>query len=188
MNKQNNIPSKKNSFMTIVEKIGFNIGKIIGLIFDASRDSLELILKTVIPFMAFVAVLITFVKLTGLGDLIATGLTPLAGSLWGLLVLSVICSFPLIAPLLSPGAAVAQVVGVTLGGLIGSGIIPPMYALPAMFAIDVQVGTDSIPLLLGMQDAKKETIELGVPSLLISRQLTGPIAVIIGYIFSLGLF
>ncbi|SHF44179.1 PTS glucitol/sorbitol transporter subunit IIB [Vibrio gazogenes] len=177
-----------NIFLNVVEKLGGNIGTVVGHVFAAAQDAFELVIKTVLPFMAFVAILITFVKETGLGDLIAHVLTPLGDSLIGLVVLSAICGFPLIAPILSPGAAVAQVVGVTVGGLIGTGIIPPMYALPALFAINVQAAADSIPLMLSMQDAKPETIKTGVPALLISRQITGPIAVLIGYIFALGLY
>nr|WP_314267226.1 hypothetical protein [uncultured Moellerella sp.] len=185
---ENNQSKKKISFLGVIESVGLNIGKIISLVFDSAREAMELIIKTVLPFMAFVAVLITLVDYTGLGQVMATALTPLAGSLWGLIILAIICGFPLLAPILSPGAAVAQVVGVTIGGLIATGAIPPMYALPAMFAINVQAAADSIPLMLGMQDAKKETIEVGVPALLISRQITGPIAVIVGYIFAIGLY
>ncbi|WP_432453294.1 hypothetical protein ACRRS0_20050 [Agarivorans sp. QJM3NY_29] len=179
---------KGNVFLDIIEKLGGNIGKVVGHVFEAAQDSFTLVIKTVLPFMAFVAILITFVNETGLGSLIAHALTPLGDSLIGLVILAAICGFPLIAPILSPGAAVAQVVGVTIGGLIGSGVIPPMYALPALFAINVQAACDSIPLMLSMQDAKPETIETGVPALLISRQITGPIAVVIGYIFAIGLY
>ncbi|MGC0590722.1 PTS sorbitol transporter subunit IIB, partial [Salmonella enterica subsp. enterica serovar Abony] len=47
---------------------------------------------------------------------------------------------------------------------------------------------DFVPVGLSMQEAKPETIAKGVPAFLLSRQLTGPLAVIIGWLFSLGLF
>jgi len=39
-----------------------------------------------------------------------------------------------------------------------------------------------------MQEAKEKTIRLGVPSFLLSRMITAPLAVAIGYLFSFGLF
>lgn len=180
--------SISNKLLGTIEVIGAGIGGVVTNIFEAAKDSFDLIFKTVLPFMAFVAILITFVQETGLGNLIATALTPLSGSLLGLMLIALICGFPLISPILSPGAAVAQVVGVTVGGLIGTGIMHPTFALPALFAINVQVGCDSIPLMLSMQDAKDDTIKNGVPAFLISRQITGIIAVGIGYLFSIGLY
>ncbi|MCD4621736.1 PTS sorbitol transporter subunit IIB, partial [Proteus mirabilis] len=112
----------------------------------------------------------------------------LAGSLTGLFVIAIICGLPFISPILAPGAAIAQVVGVLVGTLIGSGVVSPLMALPALFAINVQVGADFIPVGLSMQEAKEKTIRLGVPSFLLSRMITAPLAVAIGYLFSFGLF
>lgn len=62
------------------------------------------------------------------------------------------------------------------------------HVIALLFAINVQVGCDFVPVGLSMQEAKPETIAKGVPAFLLSRQLTGPLAVIIGWLFSLGLF
>lgn len=109
-------------------------------------------------------------------------------SLWGLVLLSLICGIPFLSPVLGPGAAISQVIGVMIGTPIGAGAISPAFALPALFAINVQVGCDFVPVGLSMQEAKPETIAKGVPAFLLSRQLTGPLAVIVGWLFSLGLF
>ncbi len=163
-----------------VEKVGTATGQVIGLLFAASREAVEVSIRNVIPFMAFVSVLIAIVQETALGNLIAHALTPLANSVWGLLLLSLICGIPFLSPILGPGAAISQVIGVMIGTQIGAGNISPAFALPALFAINVQVGCDFVPVGLSMQEAKPETIAKGVPAFLLSRQLTGPLAVMIG--------
>lgn len=177
-----------NQLILAVERLGNKTGHVIALLFAASREAVDVSVRTVIPFMAFVSVLIAIVQATSLGNVIAHALTPMANSLWGLLLLSVICGIPFLSPILGPGAAITQVVGVMIGTQIGLGNISPAFALPALFAINVQVGCDFVPVGLSMQEAKPETIASGVPAFLLSRQLTGPLAVMIGWAFSLGLF
>jgi PTS system glucitol/sorbitol-specific IIB component len=52
----------------------------------------------------------------------------------------------------------------------------------------VQVGCDFVPVGLALGEAKPKTIEIGVPAVLFSRQITGPLAVIIGWLLSFGLY
>ena len=175
-------------FLGAITKVGVGMGNIISLFYQSGKEAVDVCISRIIPFMAFIAIFIAFVQETSLGNIIAHGLSPLSGSLWGLLVLSIICGLPFLSPILGPGAAIAQVVGILIGTNIAAGFIDPIFALPALFAINVQVGADFVPVGLSMQSAKAETIELGTPAFLLSRQLTGPLAVIIGYLFSLGLF
>jgi PTS system glucitol/sorbitol-specific IIC component len=138
--------------------------------------------------MAFVSMLVGIILKSGIGDIIAKFVAPFSGSLGGLLVISLIAAIPILSPLLGPGAVIAQIVGVLVGVEIGKGNIPPQYALPALFAIDPQVGCDFIPVGLSLGDAEPETVEIGVPAILFSRLITGPISVIIAYLFSIGLY
>jgi sorbitol-specific phosphotransferase system component IIBC len=50
------------------------------------------------------------------------------------------------------------------------------------------VGCDFIPVGLALGEAEPETVEVGVPAVLFSRMITGPLAVVIGYVFSIGLY
>lgn len=176
------------SFLGIITKIGIEVGKIISLFYQSGREAIDVVIGRVIPFMAFISIFIAFIQETSLGNIIANGLSPLSGTLWGLLILAAICGLPFLSPILGPGAAIAQVIGILIGSNIGAGIISPVFALPALFAINVQVGADFVPVGLSMQRAEPETIEIGTPAFLLSRQITGPLAVIIGYLLSIGLF
>jgi PTS system glucitol/sorbitol-specific IIC component len=123
-----------------------------------------------------------------IGGWLAHLIEPLASNLVGLLAISIFCAIPILSPVLGPGAVIAQVVGVLLGTRIAEGDIPPQYALPALFAIDPQVGCDFIPVGLALGEAEPETVEVGVPAVLISRLFTGPISVVLAWLASFGLY
>jgi len=159
------------------------------VLYQAGRESIDQVLKNILPFMAFIALVIGIILYTGIGDWIANLIAPLAGSLVGMLIISIICAIPILSPLLGPGAVIAQVVGTLLGStLIANGSIPARYALPALFAINPQVGCDFIPVGLALGEAEPETVEIGVPAVLFSRMITGPIAVVLAYLASFGLY
>lgn len=171
-------------FSRIATSFGGVIGGIINTLLSSGRQALTLVLQTIIPFMAYVSLLIGFVTYTGLSDLIAQGVTPLASNPLGLILLGVITGLPFLSPILGPGAAIAQVVGVLMGTQIGVGALPVAYALPALFAINGQVGCDFVPVGLALGEAKPETVSIGVPAVLFSRLFTSPLAVVLAYFVS----
>jgi PTS system glucitol/sorbitol-specific IIB component len=168
-------------------KFGSAIGYIINTFLAAARQSINLTLNTILPFMAYVSLLLGFVIYTGVAKAIGNLLTPLSSNPLGLIVIGVIVALPFLSPILGPGAAVAQIVGVLMGTQIAVGALPVQYALPTLFAIDGQVGCDFIPVGLGLGEAKVETVEIGTPAVLFSRLITSPLAVVIAYLASFGL-
>lgn len=168
-------------FTGVVVKFGSVIGYLINTLLSSGRQAVQLCLQTIIPFMAYVSLLIGIVTYTGISEGIAHLVTPLVGNPLGLILLGVITAIPILSPILGPGAAIAQVVGVLMGTQIGAGNLPVQYALPTLFAINGQVGCDFIPVGLSLGEAKPETVSVGVPAVLFSRLITSPIAVIIAY-------
>jgi PTS system glucitol/sorbitol-specific IIB component len=176
------------SMNKLLVTIGKAVGGVVGTLYQAGRDTIDTVIRNILPFMAFISVIVGIINKTGLGNHLAHLIEPLAGNLIGLLAISIFCAIPILSPVLGPGAVIAQVVGVLLGTRIGKGDIPPQYALPALFAIDPQVGCDFIPVGLALGEAETETVEVGVPAVLISRLITGPLSVVIAYVASFGLY
>ena len=164
------------------------MGGVVSIFYQSGRETIDQVIKNILPFIAFVATLIGIILKSGIGNWIANIISPLAGSLPGLLAISIVCAIPILSPLLGPGAVIAQVVGVLVGVEIGKGNIPPQFALPALFAINPQVGCDFIPVGLSLGEAKPETVEVGVGAILISRLITRSNFSIIAYLFSIGLY
>lgn len=172
----------------ILTKIGIGAGRVVSTFNQAAKDAVQTVINTIIPFMAFVALLIGIINGSGIGKVFASVMEPLAGNVWGLMILGFICSLPFLSPLLGPGAVIGQVIGTLIGVEIGKGNIPPQYALPALFAINTQNGCDFIPVGLGLAEADSKTVEVGVPSVLYSRFINGVPRVFIAYIASFGLY
>lgn len=173
---------------SIITRIGLGAGKVVATFNQAARDAIQTIITTILPFMAFVSMLIGIINGSGFGNAFASILTPLAGNIVGLLILGIICSIPGLSALLGPGAVIAQIVGTLVGAEIGKGNIAPQLALPALFAINTQGACDFIPVGLGLAEAETETVEVGVVSVMYSRFLTGWLRVLIAYAASFGLY
>jgi PTS system glucitol/sorbitol-specific IIB component len=179
-------PSSEGGLVGLISSIGRVMGRVVGIFFNAGRRTIDQVIRNVLPFMAFVTMLIGLILYTGIGDVLAQPMGPLANNIVGLLIISAICGLPFLSPILGPGAVIAQVIGVAIiGPQIANGTISPAMALPALFAYNTQVGCDFVPVGLALGEAKPKTIEIGVPAVLISRQIMGPVSVLIAWVFSL---
>ncbi|GMM17356.1 PTS glucitol/sorbitol transporter subunit IIB [Lactobacillus amylovorus] len=171
-----------------IARVGVGVGKVVATFNQAAKKSVKTVINTILPFMAFVSLLIGIINASGIGKWFASLMTPLAGNVWGLMILGFICSLPFLSPLLGPGGVIGQIIGTLIGVEIGKGNIPPQYALPALFAINTQNGCDFIPVGLGLMDADSKTVEVGVTSVLYSRFINGVPRVFVAWLASFGLY
>lgn len=164
-----------------ISKVGEGVSGVVEKILEASKDSVKTVLETVIPFMVFISAIVGIVNYTGIGQWLANLMAPAMSNIPSMILISFVCVLPFIAPLIAPGAAVGQVASILIGTQIAAGTISPVYALPALFAINAHVGSDFIPVGLSLAEAEEDTVSLAIPTFLFSRMVTGPLAVIIAY-------
>lgn len=128
---------------------------------QGGKEAIDITIKDILPFMAFYSLLIGLIEFSGLGALMGQYVYPYLGTLPGLLILVIICALPMISPLVGSGALIGQVLSVLVGYGIMIGAFPVVLALPALFAVDAQVGCDFIPVGLSMGDAASDTVDIG---------------------------
>lgn len=71
-----------------LERIGRSVGGVVGALYQAGREAIDQVIVNILPFMAFIALVIGIILKTGIGNWIAETLAPMAGSLVGLIVIS----------------------------------------------------------------------------------------------------
>ena len=157
-------------------KIGLGAGKVVATFNQAARDAVQTAINTLLPFMAFVSMLIGIINGTGFGTFFSTLLQPLLGSIPGL------------SAILGPGAVISQILGGIMGAEIASGRISPSLALVGLFALNCHAACDFIPVGLGLAEAETETVEVGVMSVMYSRFITSWVRVLLAVVFSFGMY
>ncbi|MBQ9033418.1 MAG: PTS glucitol/sorbitol transporter subunit IIB [Lachnospiraceae bacterium] len=173
---------------SVLAKIGLGAGKVVATFNQAARDAVQTCIGTLLPFMAFVSMLIGIINGTGFGTFFSTLLQPLLGNIFGLLVLGIVCSIPGLSAILGPGAVISQILGSIMGAEIAAGRISPGLALVGLFALNCHAACDFIPVGLGLAEAETETVEVGVVSVMYSRFITSWIRILLAIVFSIGLY
>ena len=172
----------------VLAKIGLGAGKVVATFNQAARDAVQTCIGTLLPFMAFVSMLIGIINGTGFGTFFSKLLQPLLGNVFGLLILGIVCAIPGLSAILGPGAVISQILGSIMGAEIAAGRISPSLALVGLFALNCHAACDFIPVGLGLAEAETETVEVGVVSVMYSRFITSWIRILLAIVFSVGLY
>ena len=109
-----------------------------------------MMIKNVIPFMVFLALMNGIITKSGVGNTIAVLLKPLTGSVGGLIIFALIIGFLPIASTWT-GSCYTVNIRVFIGTSISQGIVPVNMALPALFAISVVDACDFIPVAASLE-------------------------------------
>jgi PTS system glucitol/sorbitol-specific IIC component len=135
------------------------------------------------PILVALAVFLLLL-VTGLEDLISNDLAAFTGPVPPALIVFVICFIPAVSPLMGTGLVIATVAAVLVGEQIAEGVATLFLALPALLAIDAQIGGRFIPPGLSMGKSEPETINAGVPRIVFTRLITIPAAVALAFLFT----
>ncbi|MBQ3973361.1 MAG: PTS glucitol/sorbitol transporter subunit IIB [Lachnospiraceae bacterium] len=173
---------------SVLAKIGLGAGKVVATFNQAARDAVQTAIGTLLPFMAFVSMLIGIINGTGFGNFFSKLLQPLLGNVFGLLILGIVCAIPGLSAILGPGAVISQILGSIMGAEIAAGRISPHLALVGLFALNCHAACDFIPVGLGLAEAETETVEVGVVSVMYSRFITSWVRILLAVVFSIGLY
>lgn len=169
----------------IILKISGVCGRVIEMLIDGAAKSVNIVITSIIPAFAFISLLVGIVQYTGIADGVAEIMGPRLGTIFGILIIGIIISIPVISPIIAAGAAFPGVCSAILGAMLISGDLQPAMALPALFAIDAACACDFIAPGLALGEAEKETIFVAYPAVMCSHLICAPIAILIAYGISL---
>ena len=140
-------------------------------------------MTTMVPSLILALVVFILLFLSGMGNSIGYSLSALTGPLPALLIIFAVCFIPAVSPLLGPCLLIAVAATILSGEQIASGMASPFLALPAILAIDAQIGSSFIPSGFSMGENEPATINAGVPAVVFSRLITTPAAVAAACLF-----
>jgi PTS system glucitol/sorbitol-specific IIB component len=56
----------------LLNRIGRAVGGIVGALYQSGREAIDMVIRNVLPFMAFISLIIGFILATGIGKLSPT--------------------------------------------------------------------------------------------------------------------
>ena len=143
-------------------------------------------LKRIAPPVIFGLAVFALLLGTGLGDSIAENLAVLTGPIPAALLVIGISFIPAISPLTGPGLLIVFAAGLFAGEQIAAASVTPFMALPLFFALDAWIGGGFAPRGLAFGEDEKETLDAGVPGIVLNRLILLPSAVVITCLLSFG--
>jgi len=147
-----------------------------------------IVIKPALPTLFGAALVFAVLYRTGLVRTLADDLSLAIGHVPAVLLVALISFIPFFSPLLGPGLLVALLAGLLTGEQLAAGRINPFMLLPALFAIDVQIGNRFISRSFALGETEPETLNAGVPGVFFTRLITVPAAVTVAYFFSFVVF
>jgi len=169
------------------KKIGIAAGKKAGKGFIAfCKKILWPLCKIMGPPLLVALLVFAILFFTGLGDIIGSEFAALTGPIPALLIIFFVCFIPAISPVIGPGLLLAIAAAILCGEQIAAGTAVPIIALPALFIIDAQIGSNFIPYGLTMGENEPATVNAGVPMVFFTRLITIPVSLALASIFILG--
>ena len=177
------------TFNNVLVTVGKAVGGVVGTLYQAGRDSIDTVIRNILPFMAFIAVLIGIITETGLGDCPgapdrAAGEQPARPDGDQHLLLDpdplARCSAPAPSSRRSSASCSAP----------GSARATSRRSTPSRRCSrsTPRSAATSSPWVSRSGRRRTKTVEVGVPAVLVSRLFTGPASVVIAYFASFGLY
>ena len=180
--------SGMDTFNNVLVTVGKAVGGVVGTLYQAGRDTIDTVIRNILPFMAFISVLIGIINETGLGDWLAHLIEPLASSLVGLLVISIFCAIPILSPMLGPARSSPRSSACcSAPGSARATSRRSTRCRRCSRSTPRSAATSSRWVSRWARPSQK-TVEVGVPAVLFSRLFTGPLSVVIAYLASFGLY
>ena len=116
-------------------------------------------------------------------------MVPLAGNIWGLIFDWLYLFLAILISFVGPWAVISQIIGTLNDQEIGKGNIPASNGSATLYLLStLKMAVISFLPALGLSEAKAETVEVGVPSVLYLRFLNGVPRVLVAWVASIGLY
>jgi len=147
-----------------------------------------IVIKPALPTLFGGALIFSALYYTGLVGTMADDFSSAIGTIPAVLLIALVSFIPFVSPLLGPGLFIALLAGLLTGEQLAEGVLNPFMLLPALFAIDVQIGNKFIPPSFAMGETEPDTLNAGVPGIFFTRLITIPAAVTAAYFFSFVVF
>ena len=161
---------------------------VLGVIRESAKDTIHIVLFSVLPLMLVASLFITLVKVLDLVGAFTSVFKASLGSWPGLIAVALILTLPKFASSFSAAGIVGQYLIIMLAFAIGARTIGYVWLLPALIAVNGQVGSDFLPTALGMSNTTKSVFANAIKIFPRSREITTIVMLLMALMVSLLIF